>query len=159
MKKIEVLKAVDSIKKGSFTRIVYSSEPTLSAAGKKAGVNVTKFTEKTVRIGVKYANMQAVKDTDAARTEPKKEVTPWYHWEIEDILAKHNNKDAYYLAFSYVNEGHNTRTQYFLNGVEVTKEELRESGYVIPSYFKEDKDLPVTQRINIDNIIALGGHS
>lgn len=158
MKKVDVLSAITSIKKGAFTRIAYTSEPTLSAAGKKAGVSITKFTEKTVRLGVKYANMQAVQEKEAARTEPKREVTPWYHWEVEDILAKHNTKDAYYLAFSYVNEGHNTRSSYFIDGVEVSKEELQESGYVIPSYFKEDKEPPLTQRVNIDNIITIGGN-
>ena len=73
------------------------------------------------------------------------------------MLAKHNTKDAYYLAFSYVNEGHNTKSQYYLNGKIVSVEELKESGFIIPSYFKEEKDAPVTQRVNIDNIIQIGG--
>ena len=157
MTKTEILNSIRNIKKGTFTRIIYTSEPTLSAAGKKAGVSVIKHTEKTVRLGIKYQNMEAVKQFELERTEPKREVTSWCHWEIEDVLAKHNTKDAYYLAFSYVNEGHNTKSQYYLNGKIVSVEELKESGFIIPSYFKEEKDAPVTQRVNIDNIIQIGG--
>ena len=157
MKKHEIITAVGTIKKGAFTRIVYATEPTLSAAGKKAGASIVKHTEKVVRLGVKYHNMEAVKKAEAERTEPKREVAPWCHWEIDDILAKHNTKDAYYLAFSYVNEGHNTKSEYFLNGNPVTVDELKETGYIVPSYFKDKGEIPVTQKINIENIIELGG--
>lgn len=158
MTKNEILNSIRDIKKGTFTRIIYTSEPTLSAAGKKAGVSIIKHTEKTVRLGVAYQNMQVVKETEAARTEPKREVTPWCHWEVEDVLAKHNTKDAYYLAFSYVNgTGHNTKSEYYLNGKVISVEELKESGFIVPSYFKEGKEMPVTQRVNIDNIIQIGG--
>lgn len=158
MTKNEILNSIRDIKKGTFTRIIYTSEPTLSAAGKKAGVSIVKHTEKTVRLGIEYQNMQVVKDREAARTEPKREVTPWCHWEVEDVLAKHNTKDAYYLAFSYVNgTGHNTKSQYYLNGKVIPVEELKESGFIVPSYFKEGKESPVTQRVNIDNIIQIGG--
>lgn len=160
MTRTEILNSIRDIKKGTFTRIIYTSEPTLSAAGKKAGVSIIKHTEKTVRLGVAYQNMQAVKEAEAARTEPKREIASWCHWEVEDILAKHNTKDAYYLAFSYVNgTGHNTKSQYYLNGKVISVEELKESGFIVPSYFKEGKEAPVTQRVNIDNIIQIGGRS
>ncbi len=156
MVKHEIIKAVGGIRKGTFTRIVYTSEPTLSAAGKKSGVTIVKHTEKVVRVGVHYPNIAAVQKKDNERTEPKREVTPWCHWEIPDILAKHNTKEAYYLAFASVNQGHNTKTTWFMDGQEVTKEEIMESGYVIPSYFKKDGEMPITQHVNIDNIIELG---
>lgn len=158
MRKHEIIAAVNNTKKGAFTRIVYTSEPTLSAAGKKSGVTIVKHTEKTVRIGVKYHNMEAVKVAEAARTEPKREVTPWCHWEVEDILAKHNTKEAYYLAVSYVNGGHHTKSEFYLNGEPITVEQLKETGYVVPSYFKQDREVPVTQKINIENIITIGGN-
>lgn len=157
MTKNEILNHIKNVKKGTFTRIVYTSEPTLSAAGKKSGVSIIKHTEKVVRLGVKYQNMEAVKVAEALRTEPKREVTPWCHWEVEDILVKHNTKDAYYLSFSYAKDGANTRSEYYLNGKKVSVEELKESGYIVPSYFK-DKEVPVTQRINIENILEIGGH-
>lgn len=156
MTKFEILRAIEPIKKGTFTRIVYTSLPTLSAAGKKAGVEVVKHTQKVVRLGVHYGNIAAVKQAEAERTEPKREVTPWSHWEIPDILAKHNTKDAYYLSFASVNKGHNTKTVYYVNGEEVTKQFLEESGYVIPSYFKNNGELPVVQKVNIENIISIG---
>ena len=158
MRKHEIIEAVNKTKKGAFTRIVYATEPTLSSAGKKSGAVIVKHTEKTVRIGVKYHNMEAVKAAEAARVEPKREVTPWCHWEIEDVLAKHNTKDAYYLAVSYVNGGHHTKSEFYLNGEPITEEQLKETGYVVPSYFKNKEEVPVTQKINIDNIITIGGN-
>lgn len=159
MTKVEILNTIGNIKKGTFTRITYVSEPTLSAAGKKAGVSIIKHTRKTVRLGVQYQNMEAVKEKEAMRTEPKREVAPWCHWEIDDILAKHNMKEAYYLACSYVNgRGHNTESEYYLNGELVTPDILKASGYIVPSYFKEDREPAVTQRINIENIIRIGSN-
>lgn len=153
----ELMEKVNKIRKGTFTRIVYTTEPTLSAAGRKAGVTVIKKTEKVVRLGVQYNNIEAVKEAEAARTEPKRETAAWCHWIVKDILAKHNTKEAYYLSFAYAKDGHNTKTQYFLNDKPITKAELQDSGYVIPSYFTSNGDIPVVQKVNIDNIVELGG--
>ncbi len=154
----QVLNIVEGIRKGTFTRIVYESSPTLTAEARKSGVQVVKLTEKVVRIGVDYQNIEAVKIAESLRTTPKLERAPWCHWEIDNILAKHNNKDDYYLAFASVNDGHHTKTTWFINGRHVTREEVEASGFIIPSYFKPTNDIPVVQKINITNIISLGGN-
>ena len=159
MTKHEIIKTIDSVKKGTFVRIVYQSELPLTAAAKKAGHVIVKHTEKVVRLGVNYGNIAKVQEAEAARTEPKREYTPWCHWEIQDILAKHNTKDDYYLSFATVDGmGHHTKSTYFMNGETATINEVRDSAYVLPSYFKNNGEAPVVQKVNINNIIELGGH-
>lgn len=152
---VELIEAINRTRKGTFTHISYITSPTLNAAGKKEGVVITKHTEKVVRIGVKRNNIAAVKAAEEARTTPKQERTPWCHWEIENVITKHNNKEDRYLTIANVNHGHHTKVRWFINGKEVTKQEVIDSGYVIPSYFKE-VETPATQQINIENIISLG---
>ena len=43
------------------------------------------------------------------------------------------------------------------DGNVVSSTEVKESEYVLPSYFKPSKEGPVIQTINIKNIIELGG--
>lgn len=159
MTKHEIIKTIDSVKKGTFVRIVYQSELPLTAAAKKAGHVIVKHTEKVVRIGVNYGNIAKVQEAEAARTELKREYTPWCHWEIEDILAKHNTKDDYYLSFATVNGmGHHTKSTYFMDGSTATINEVMDSELVLPSYFKGTGEAPAVQKVNISNIIQLGGH-
>ena len=94
---------------------------------------------------------------EALRTEPKTERSSWCHWEIENLLAKHNTRDDYYLSFATVNRGSHTMNRYFLNGREISYQEVVDSGFVIPSYFNNTEDLPPIQKVNIKNIISIGG--
>lgn len=156
MTKNQILGAVDKIKRGAFVKIVYRTELPMLAAAKKQGVSASKITEKVVRLGVDYNNIKAVAEKEATRTTPKREVTSWCHWEIPNILAQHNTKEDMYLAFATVNGGSHTKTQYMLNGVTATKQEVESANVVIPSYFKSSGDIPEVQRVNINNIIQLG---
>lgn len=156
MTKNQVLDAIQNIRKGTFVKIIYKSELPLTAAAKRDGVTATKITEKVVRLGVDYTHIQAVIDMEAARTEPKREVASWCHWEIPNILAKHNTKEDMYLTFASVNGGSHTKSEYQLNGVTATKQEIADANIVQPSYFKQNGEAPVIQKINVNNIIQLG---
>ena len=159
MTRHEIIKTIDSVKRGTFVRIVYQSELPLTAAAKRAGHVIVKHTEKVVRLGVNYGNIAKVQESEAERTEPKREYTPWCHWEIQDILAKHNTKDDYYLSFATVNGiGHHTKSTYFIDGSTATINEVMDSELVLPSYFKGTGEAPAVQKVNISNIIQLGGH-
>lgn len=159
MTKHEIIRTVETVKKGTFVRIVYQTELPLTAAAKRSGHVIIKHTEKVVRLGVNYGNIATVQEAEAVRTEPKREYTPWCHWEIEDILAKHNTKDDYYLSFATVNGiGHHTKSTYFMNGSTVALNEVMDSELVLPSYFKGTGEAPAVQKVNINNIIQLGGH-
>lgn len=152
----EVVNTLNNLKKGAFTRIVYQSSPTLTAAAKKSGIEIVKHTQKVVRFGVSYHNIDAVQKSEKERTTPKIERAPWCHWVIEDALAKHNTKEEYYVSFASVNGGHHTKTEWFLNGVRVSKEDIVNSGYVIPSYFKSSGEPAVVQKVNVTNVIHIG---
>ena len=65
MTKHEIIKTIDSVKKGTFVRIVYQSELPLTAAAKKAGHVIVKHTEKVVRLGVNYGNIAKVQEAEA----------------------------------------------------------------------------------------------
>ena len=158
MTRNEVIRAIEGIHKGSFTRIVYCTELPLTAQAKKENNELVKHTEKVVRFGVDYYNIAKVIAEEALRTEPKTERSSWCHWEIENLLAKHNTRDDYYLSFATVNHGSHTMNKYFLNGREMSYQEVVDSGLVIPSYFNNTKDVLAIQKVNINNIIELGGH-
>lgn len=157
MTRNEVVRAIEGIHKGSFTRIVYCTELPLTAQAKKENNELVKHTEKVVRFGVDYYNIAKVIAEEALRTKPKVERSSWCHWEIENLLAKHNTKDDYYLSFATVNHGSHTKNRYFLNGYEVSYQEVVNSGLVIPSYFNSNRDVTTIQKVNIKNIISIGG--
>lgn len=158
MTKHEIIRSIGDIKKGTFVRIVYQTELPLTAAAKKAGHIIIKRTEKVVRLGVNYGHIAKVQEYEAERIEPKREVTPWCHWEIKDILAKHNTKDDYYLSFATVEgNGHHTKNEYFIDGKSATFQMIEDSSFVLPSYFKGNGEFPVVQKVNINNVIQIGG--
>lgn len=159
MTKHEIIRTVNDVKKGTFVRIVYQTELPLTSAAKKSGHVIVKHTEKVVRLGVNYGNIAKVQTAESQRTEPKREYAPWCHWEIKDVLAKHNTKDDYYLSFATVDgKGHHTKNKYFIDGVAASLDDVKESNMILPSYFKSSSDAPAVQKVNINNIIQLGGH-
>lgn len=159
MTRHEIIRSIEDIKKGTFVRIVYQTELPLTAEAKRSGHVIIKQTEKVVRLGVNYSNIAKVQKQEAERTEPKREYTPWCHWEIPNILAKHNTKDDYYLSFASIDgKGHHTKNKYFINGTTATRKMVEECPFILPSYFKSSGEAPVVQKVNINNIIQLGGH-
>ena len=80
---------MENVKPGVFTRIKYKSDASLAAKAKKEGHTVTKIVEKTVRFGVNYYEIEAVKEREAVRTEPKKEMKQLYESLIPNTLYKH----------------------------------------------------------------------
>lgn len=157
MTKQNIITAIEGIKKGTFVHIVYETELPMTAAARKKAISILKRTEKVVRVGVDYNNIEAVKKIEEQRTEPKQERAPWCHWEIPHILAKHNTKDDYYLSVATVNHGAHTKTTYIKDGNVISLTEVKKSECVLPSYFKSSSEIPVVQTINIKNIIELGG--
>lgn len=158
MERQDIIKIAQAAKKGSFIRIVYVSDLPISASARKAGHVIQKRTEKVVRLGVNYTHIAQVIAQEALRTEPKRETTSWCHWIIPNVLAKHNFNDAYYLSVASVNNGHHSRSKYFIDGIECSFEDVVDSGYVLPSYFRSyTGEAPVVQTIRIENVIELGG--
>ena len=125
---------IENVKPGVFTRIKYKSDASLAAKAKKEGHTVTKIVEKTVRFGVNYFEIEAVKEREAARTEPKKEMRQLYESLIPNTLYKHIEKETLYVQFATIPEGGHTNTEWLIDGKPATIDEVKESGYVINSY-------------------------
>ena len=153
----EIMKELQTVRKGTFTRVVYTSEPTLTAAARKQGVTVVKHVEKVVRFGVKYRNIKSVQEKMENEETKTTKRPAWCHWIVENILSKHNTKEDYYLSFAPTATGHHTKTTWYLNNKVVTRKEVEESGVVLPSYFKLNDTLPVIQQVKIENVLEIGG--
>ena len=147
---------MENIKPGVFTRIKYKSDASLAAKAKKEGHTVTKIVEKTVRFGVNYYEIEAVKEREAARTEPKKEMKQLYESLIPNTLYQHIEKESLYVQFATIPEGSNTVCEWLIDGQSATLDQVKESGYVINSYWNKTGDAPEVQKIKLENVISIG---
>lgn len=117
--------------KGTFVRIGWSSNIE-SAAARKSGVQVVKETDATVRWGIAYDHMQRVKEIKATAQPSETKYKPWYkHLETSPhIVEKLSDPSKKYLQLFPVRKNGRNKTRYYINGVEKTKEEVINSGYV-----------------------------
>lgn len=148
---------IENVKPGVFTRIKYKSDASLAAKAKKEGHTVTKIVSKTVRFGVNYFEIEAVKEREAARTEPKKEYKPIYESLIPHTLYRHMDKGNLYVQFAIIPEGSHTVTEWLIDGKPATIDEVKDSGYVINSYWNHgDTTPPEVQKIKLENVLWIG---
>lgn len=120
--------------KGTFIRIGWKSNIE-SAKARNAGISVIKETDATVRWGVKYDNLKRVKALRAEALTLKattKTMTPWYkHIEGSYHLIQHlSDPSKTYLQLFTINKKNSMKARYYINGVEKTKQEVIDSGYV-----------------------------
>ena len=134
----ELLKAIENIKKGKYTKITYQSE-TL-----KNGNVYSKITTMVVRLGINYKKIKYAINKDTTG-ELKGKTWIMYGYILQgktDILLR------VYNSFS---PKHRAKSVYYCNGKEITKEEYnnalnkKPSSNIIPCF-----------DIKIKNIIALG---
>ena len=88
MTKHEIIRTIETVKKGTFVRIVYQTELPLTAAAKRAGHVIVKHTEKVVRLGVNYGNIAKVQEAEAARKAAEPTATEKLLAEILETLKK-----------------------------------------------------------------------
>lgn len=120
--------------KGTFIRIGWKSNIE-SAVARKSGVQVVKETDATVRWGVKYDNLKRVKDLKAERESvdnPVKETKLWYkHLEQTPYIIQHlSDPHKTYLQLYTIHGKKSIKSKYYINGVEATKQQVIDSGYV-----------------------------
>ena len=100
---------------------------------------ITKRTKMTVRAGVQYDNITAVKEARETGELPAENAgLPWGQWKIYPYVIEHNGKN--YLRFSKLNGGQ-IETQYYLDGKEVKKSEIE--SFALASEFKTSGDFEV----------------
>lgn len=119
--------------KGTFVRVGWKSNIE-SAAARKSGVQVVKETNATVRWGITYDHLKRVKEIKSTATKgtDAKTYKPWYkHVEGSAHLIQHLSAPSKtYLQLFTVNKKNLMKTKYYINGVEKTKQEVMDSGYV-----------------------------
>ena len=146
--------AINKVKNGTFVSVEYETVPTMLAFAKKSGISITKRTKKVVRLGVDYSHIaRVIAKRSAEGYVPYERQNP-YEWVVKNILAKKHDIDAFYLQVVNVRSSHAT-SRWFLNGIEVNFEDVVE--YLAPSYVNKSGDMPEVQKVNIDNLIRIGG--
>lgn len=154
----DVVNTLAKRQKGSFTKVCWKKNIE-SAAARKMGIVVEKETTTVVRFGVEYSHTKRARLKEIERAgEPKRETTPWYkhHEETPYILINLKDPNKTYIQLFPVQKKGLTKVKYYINGVEKTKKEVQESGYVNQSTFKDTEELLVMS-IATENIQFIGG--
>lgn len=149
----DMIERLKKIHGGTFFRMKYKVEPTMTAEAKKEFICIEKVVTKTVRTGVCYGNIGFVKNK-LGGVQSGSIRTPWYTWDKRNVIAKHNKKDQWYLAVMPMERGTNTVTKWYFNGKEVDEDYVKQSGYVASSYWKSEH-VPFYM-VNVDNILEVG---
>lgn len=142
--------------KGTLLSIEYKSIPTLTAQAKKSGTKLEKYTKTVARFGVNYSNIKAVKEQrelDKQNGIVRQQKTIWWNLIDNNTIKEHKESGKKYLTLT-TSKIAKPKVKYVLNGKEITKEQLQQSGLVVNSYFAEKEQLQQYD-IAIDNIINI----
>lgn len=112
---------VTTKQKGTFSRMVWQKELPVRAAY-KGQYKVTKVTQGTVRFGVNYDAMGAVKAKRATGELPEvNRGLPWGRWKMYPYTITHKGRDYIRVALDKNNK---LTSAYFINGQPATKEQV-----------------------------------
>ena len=150
----DIIRKVTSLKHGAFVRVKYRTDVQPSAKFK--GRKIEKIVETTVRVGVSYSNLSAVKERREG--EPyivKQKPVQWWRWSDGHrnmIKEKVSDPSQKYVTFATVPKGGNTRVCWYIDGKSVSEEEVR--AITVPSYWHK-ANLDVFD-VKLENLIAVG---
>jgi hypothetical protein len=136
------------IKKGTYVTMMWQSDVTLKAAFKDSH-DVKKVTKGVGRLGVKYANIQEIKERGS-------EVggLPYGEWEKEDLLIKSHEKLQLRITKTK-NKRHRPHVVYYIDGTEISAEKLQEMGIVLNSYWNKNNQESPIFNIKIENLLEI----
>lgn len=152
MDRKQILDCLKTIHNGSYTKIRFIS--TIPSNKDNKGKLIQKITESVVRLGVIYNHIQVTEIQERKGEANSIHRLPWGEWdpEAKNYLIEH--KDNYYLRCSTSRSPrHHGKVQYFIDGVEATKEEVMP--LTRPSEWTDDRNIYVFSP-NIENILAIG---
>lgn len=153
-----ITNALKNVKPGTFTRLVYKSEMPVKAEFKKMGYKVVKITSTTTRFGIHYGNIKEVKEN--ASNDKYFKVNEALKWIVKDIIQYNSNTEKYYLCTYPTIKGRNSSTKYdiYLNGERVMEGiDIIDRNMIINSYWSGKSSKTNMMKINVDNIIKIGG--
>lgn len=154
MQKQEIKNKLAKIKNGTYTNITFLSEIIPNKDNK--GHKIQKITKAIVRFGVAYSHIKVEsiqsRPVIPGESNPLTEQLPWGEWDPEcSCLIAH--KDNYYLRCTVSRSPkHHRKTRYFLDGVEVSKEDI--IPLTRPSEWTPREEYVFNP--NIENILAIG---
>lgn len=149
-----IIEKVRSLRHGAFVRIKYRTDVQPSAKFKNH--KIEKIVETTVRVGVSYSNLSAVKERRAS--EPyaiKQKLVQWWRWSDgyrNVIKEKISDPSQRYVTFATVPSGGNTKVCWYIDGKSVSEEEVR--AITVPSYWNKP-NLDVFD-VKLENLISIG---
>ena len=155
---LRILNKLSKIRNGAYFKIQYYTDlESHVRAEYKNQYTVTKLTQISVRKGINYENLKAVKQKRLAEAmqnggivESKRES---YYNHLDSVLVQHKTSGKLYLQlFPNVN-GH-AQTQYYLNGKSISAEDLKDKDILRPSYWnRKDSGQPVlTFTLGLDKV-------
>lgn len=149
-----IIEKVRSLRHGAFVRIKYRTDVKPSAKFKDC--KIEKIVEATVRVGVSYSNLSAVKERRATISQS---ITPthaqWWRWcdGYRNIMKeKISDSSQKYITFATIPNGGNVKVCWYINGQVASEEEVRE--ITVPSYWNKS-NLDVFD-VKLENIISVG---
>lgn len=150
----DIIYKVTSLKHGAFVRVKYRTDVQPSAKFK--GHKIEKIVETTVRVGVSYSNLSAVKERRATETKPTgPSHVQWWRWSDgyrNIIKEKISDPSQKYVTLATVPKGGNTMVRWYIDGKPVSEEEVR--AITIPSYWNKP-NLDVFD-VKLENLISVG---
>ena len=152
MQLADILKVVHSKYLGELLVVIAKSEVKLTASAKKAGNEAHKVNMIPSVVGISYSDLKSVQEKVANGEKVLTHELPFGEWskEPDEKNLIINHKTNKYLRIYPKDK---IFTKYYLNGKEVSLEELKESELVQPSYFnKKSNGIPECMTLNIDNI-------
>ena len=150
----DIIQQIVSLRHGTFVRVKYRTD--VKPAAKFKNYEIHKIVEATVRVGVSYSNLSAVKERRAS--EPyaiKQKPVQWWKWSDgyrNVIKEKISDPSQKYVTFATVPSGGNTKVYWYIDGKSVSEEEVR--AITVPSYWHK-ANLDVFD-VKLENLISIG---
>lgn len=150
----DIIQQITSLKHGVFVRIKYRTD--IKPAAKFKDYEIYKIVEATVRVGVSYSNLSAVKERKSAEVKPANPShVQWWRWceGYRNIMKeKISDPSQRYITFATVPNGGNIKVLWYINGKPASEDEVR--AITVPSYWNKS-NLDVFD-VKLENLISVG---
>lgn len=149
-----IIEKVKSLRHGAFVRIKYRTD--IKPSAKFKNLKIEKIVEATVRVGVSYSNLSAVKERRATEPQATKPThVQWWRWckGYRNIMKeKISDPSQKYITFATIPNGGNIKVCWYIDGKPASEEEVR--AITIPSYWNKS-NLDVFD-VKLENLISVG---